>query len=118
MRKLAKVDKEVLDKLWLECYNNIIKEKIYSFNPPIETLAACNATVEDLIKAIEKFKTSDKDADKIIDKLNSVGCINAVSTKDLEMALEYTSHMWDNYGLYPMDINCNAVVKLKGDEDE
>ena len=117
LRKLVKVDKEMLDKLWLECYNSIIK-KLYSFNPPIETSSVCSATAEDIIKAMEKFKILEKDADKIVDEINSVGCINAVSTKDLETALEYTNHMWDNCYLYPIDIDCNAVVKLEGVEDE
>lgn len=108
LRKIIKVDKEMLDKLWLECYNNIIKESLeYPW----------------------KEYSLDKDmVNKMIERVNKVGCINAVSSEDIKRGLEntakaldefytYTNHMWDNCYPYPIDIDFNAVVKLEGDEN-
>ena len=91
LRKLIKVDKEILDKMWLECYDNIIKESLeYPW----------------------KEYVLDKDmADKITKRADSFDC--AVSCEDIKLGLENVVRAlsWD---IEP----CNAVVKLKGENDE
>ena len=54
--------------------------------------ALTNVTSEQLINKIGE-------ASHVIDKINN-------------------NHTWDNCGLYPINIDCNAIVKLKGDSDE
>lgn len=98
LRKLTKVDKEILDKLWLKCYNDIINKKIE--NPWREYVL-------------------DKDmVDKIIEKINEVGHINAMSSEDIKIGLENTANALKGYSLWEVEPMCNAIVELKGDNDE
>lgn len=98
LRKLTKVDKEMLDKLWLRCYNDIINKKIE--NPWGEYVL-------------------DKDmVDKIIEKINEVGHINAMSSEDIKIGLENTANTLKGYSLWEVEPMCNAVVELKGDNNE
>ncbi len=94
LRKLIKVDKEILDKLWLECYNSIIKEKL-----------------EDPFNV---HKIDEKEIEKIIDKINDVPFVNPMPKEDLERTLDD----WKRYPLWNTEPMCNAIVKLEGDEDE
>ena len=96
LRKVIKVDKEILDKLWLECYNSIIKEKLeYPW----------------------KEYALDKDmADRITKKADAFNC--AVSPEDIKLGLENTANVLKQYPLWNTESMCNAVVKLKGDESE
>ena len=89
LRKLIKVDKEILDKLWLECYNSIIKEKL-----------------EDPFKV---YKIDEKEVERIIDKINEVPSVYRIPKENLD---------WRKYPLWNTEPTCNAVVKLKGDDDE
>ena len=92
LRKLIKVDEKILDKLWLECYNSIIKEKLeYPW----------------------KEHSLDKDmVDRIIKRADNFNC--AVSSEDIKLGLENTSRAL----LWNTELMCNAVVKLKGDSNE
>ena len=103
LRKLIKVDEKILDKLWLEYYNNIIK-KINE-----EPLIKYTYTEEEFIEALKKFsKTQEK---------------YLMSSDEIQQAIEESNKMWyetDRPILWGTNINpmCNAVVKLKGDSDE
>ena len=90
LRKFVKVDKEILDKIWLECYNSIIKEKLeYPW---------------------KEYKVDEE----LIEKFNDIPRINYIPKEDLEKAI----NDWKKYPLWNTDPMCNAVVKLKGDENE
>lgn len=95
LRKVLKVDKEILDKLWLECYNSIIKEKLE--NP------------------FKVYKIDEKEVERITDKINNVPLVYPVPKEDLEIAF----NGWGNFPLWNnIEPMCDVVVKLKGDNDE
>jgi hypothetical protein len=97
LRKLAKVDKEILDKLWLECYNSIIKEQLeYPF---------------------VKWTLTKEEENRIIERLNKISEVYPVTSEEIGKALHKTAETWKNYNTWGIDC-CNAIVKLKGDEDE
>ena len=86
----------MIDKMWLECYNSIIKEKI-----------------ETPWKEYVLYKDM---ADKITEKANNFAC--AVSAEDIKSGLENTANALKWYSLYGAETMCNAVVKLEGDNNE
>ena len=99
LRKVLKVGKEILDKAWFECYNDIIK-KINE-----EPLMKCTYTEEEFIEAFKKFSEMQE---KYI-----------MSSDEIYQAIEESNRMWNDM-LWSTNVNpmCNAVVKLKGDSDE
>jgi hypothetical protein len=97
LSKLLKINQESIDKLYDRVYNDIIKEMEY------DPKALTKVTSEQLIEKIGE-------ASHVIDKINEAS--GHYWKKD------YNNHMWDDCGLYPIDIDYNAVVNLKGDNDE
>lgn len=90
--KLLKINQEAIDKMYDRVYNDIIKEMNY------EPRALTNITAEQLIDKIDEASES-----------------YWVSSENIEKY--WSNHMWDNCGC-PIDIDYNAIVKLKGDNDE
>ena len=97
--KLLKINQEAIDKLYDKVYNDIIKESEY------DPKALTKVTSEQLIEKIGE-------ASHVIDKINEDAKSYYAFGEDFE------NHMWDNCGLYPIDIDYGTVVKLKGDNDE
>lgn len=98
LRKVLKVGKEILNKVWLECCNDIIK-KINE-----EPLMKCTYTEEEIIEAIKKFSEVQKQ------------CL--MTSDELKKGIEESNKMWYETNkpiLWTTDIDptCNAVVKLK-----
>lgn len=103
LRKLAKIDKEIVDKVQLECYNDIIK-KINE-----DPLVKYTYTEEEFIEALKKFSETQE---KYI-----------MSSDEIHQAIEESNKVWNKMYkpiLWSSNINpmCNAVVKLKGDNVE
>ena len=86
-------------------YNDIIKEMNY------EPRALTNITAEQLIDKIGE-------ASHVIDKINETSQSYYVFSEDIKKGLENTAERLRK--VYPMDTEsiCNAVVKLKGDDNE
>lgn len=99
LSKLLKINQESIDKLYDRVYNDIIKEMEY------DPKALTKVTSEQLIEKIGE-------ASHVIDKINEDAKSYYAFREDFE------NHMWDNCGLYPIDIDYGAVVKLEGDNDE
>lgn len=93
MRKVLKIDKEALDKLYQEGYNNLMNDMLKNYTP------------YDAITSIT--------AEQLIDKINEISESYWVSNEDVKKY--YNNHMWDNCGC-PIDIDYDAVIKLKGDK--
>ena len=97
--KLLKINQEAVDKMYDRVYNDIIKEMNY------EPRALTNITVEQLIDKIDKINKVNEGYD--------VGC------EDIKKGLENTANVLEkHYTLRDIEPICNAVVKLKGDDDE
>lgn len=100
LRKLLKLDKQALDKAWLMCYNDIIK-KVNE-----KPLVKYTYTEEEFIETLKKFSESQE---KYL-----------MTSDELKRAIEESNKMWMEYKtpLWGSEPMCNAVVKLKGDNDD
>lgn len=95
LSKLLKINQKAIDKMYNRVYNDIIKEMEY------DPKALTNVTAEQLI-----------------DKINEVNEVYAVSVDDLKKGLENTANALKQYPLWNTESMCNAVVELKGDSNE